>query len=174
MGKKESYPPYQSKTLLHTRVHIADVTEPILGADFFITNNLTIDMSRRRLISMTDLAIPTRSTCQSPSVTGIHMPSINAANLIITEFPSFSLAKGIGQLSCTRRYFNGIVLIVEIINQVIQNYNQRRATFRLVRAFIKHAYELYEALITFIQLVYTFHSPTFTRGQTDPRCLRQY
>ena len=34
-----------------------------------------------------------------------------------------SIAKGIGPLSCTHRCFNGIVLIVEIINQkVIQNY----------------------------------------------------
>ena len=67
--------------------HIADVTEPILGAYFFIANVLDIDMSRCRLISMADLAtIPMRSARQSPSVTGIHMPSVNAADRIITEF----------------------------------------------------------------------------------------
>ena len=68
--------------------HIADITEAILGADLFIANDLAIDMSRSHLISMADLAtIPTRSAHQSPSVTGIHMPSVNASDIIIAEFP---------------------------------------------------------------------------------------
>ena len=58
--------------------YIAEVTEPILGADFFIDNDLAIDMARRRLIDMTDLAtIPSKIACQTPSVSGIHAPSAN-------------------------------------------------------------------------------------------------
>ena len=64
---------------------ITDVPETILGANFFIANDLATDMSRMRLIAMADLA--TRSTRQSSSVTGIHMPSVNAADHIIAEFP---------------------------------------------------------------------------------------
>ena len=68
--------------------HVADVTEPILGADFFIANDLAIDMARRRLIAMADLAtIPTRLTCQPPSASGIHAPSVNAFDRIIDDFP---------------------------------------------------------------------------------------
>ena len=67
--------------------HVADVTEPILGADFFITNDLAIDMARRRLIDMADLAtIPTKIACQQPSVSGIHAPSVNDFDRIIDDF----------------------------------------------------------------------------------------
>ena len=68
--------------------HVADVTEPILGADFFIANDLAIDMARRRLIAMADLAtIPTRLTCQPLSASGIHASSVNAFDRIIDDFP---------------------------------------------------------------------------------------
>ena len=44
---------------------------------------------------------------------------------------NLSIAKGIGPLSCTHRCFNGIVLIVEITNQVIQNYIKGMRRFDL-------------------------------------------
>lgn len=68
--------------------YVADVTEPILGADFFIANDLAIDMARRCLIDMSDLtAIPSKIACQTPAVSGIHAPSINDFDRIIDEFP---------------------------------------------------------------------------------------
>ena len=67
--------------------YIAEVTEPILGADFFINNDLAIDMNRRRPISMADLApIPTKMAERIPSVTGIHAPPANTSDRIIAEF----------------------------------------------------------------------------------------
>ena len=51
-------------------------------------------MSRCRLISMANLAmIPTRFARQAPSLTGIHMPSANAANCIIAEFPELLIPR---------------------------------------------------------------------------------
>ena len=74
--------------------HVADVTEPILGANFFVANNLTIDMARRRLIDMADLAaILTKIACQSPSVSGIHAPSVNAFDRIIDDFPELLIPR---------------------------------------------------------------------------------
>ena len=52
-------------------------TNNILGADFFITNNLAIDMTRHHLIHMTDLTpIPNKVACRPSSVHGIHAPPI--------------------------------------------------------------------------------------------------
>ena len=69
-----------------------------------------------------------------------------------------SMAKEIGPLSCALGCFNGIVSIVEIINHVIQKYVKGVQRFNSLRVFIKHAYERYDAMITFIQIVYTFHT----------------
>ena len=73
--------------------HIADVTEPILGADFFITNDLAINMNRRRLVCMSDLTeIPTE-TAHPPSVSGIRTPSNNEFDQVITDFPELLIPR---------------------------------------------------------------------------------
>ena len=74
--------------------YIAEVTEPILGADFFIDNDLAIDMARRRLINMADLAtIPSKIACQTPSVSGIHAPAANDFDRIIDDFPELLIPR---------------------------------------------------------------------------------
>ena len=68
--------------------HVADVTEPILVADFFIANDLAIDLAGRRLIDMANYSsIPTKIACEQPSVSGLHAPSVNAFDRIIDDFP---------------------------------------------------------------------------------------
>jgi hypothetical protein len=58
--------------------YIADVTQPILGADFFRANHLAIDLSSKRLIDMENFsAIPTKTVCTPSSTAGIHMASTN-------------------------------------------------------------------------------------------------
>ena len=44
------------RTFTHT-VFLADVTRSILGADFFVANNLAIDLRGRRLIDMSDASV---------------------------------------------------------------------------------------------------------------------
>ena len=41
--------------------------------------------------------------------------------------------------------------------QIIQEYVKGVRRFDSLRVFVKHAYELYDAMIAFIQIVYTFH-----------------
>ena len=66
-------------------------------------------------------------------------------------------AKEVGPLSCTGRCFECIVLVLEVINQIIQEYVKGMQRIDSLRVFIKHAYEQYEVMITFIKIVYTFH-----------------
>ena len=65
-----------------------------------------------------------------------------------------SIIKGVGPLSCTRRCLNGMVLIVEVINQSHERYVKGMRCFNSLRVFIKHAYEEYDAMITFIIKTY--------------------
>ena len=73
--------------------HIADITEPILGADFFIANDLAIDMNRRRLVCMPDLTEIPMETTHPPSVSGIRTPSNNEFDQVITDFPELLIPR---------------------------------------------------------------------------------
>ena len=93
-GKKTVTLRLDSDRYFTQEFYIAEVTEPILGADFFINNDLAIDMNRRRLISMADLTpIPTKMAERIPSVTGIHAPSTNTSDRIIAEFPELLIPR---------------------------------------------------------------------------------
>ena len=68
--------------------HLADVTVPILGADFFASNRLAIDMSNKRLISLDDLnVVASGSASTSPSVCGLHVARIHSFDASVDEFP---------------------------------------------------------------------------------------
>ena len=55
--------------------YIADVRQPILGADFLVSNNLAVDLRRRRLIDLFSYTIiPTTATLGSHKL-GIYVPS---------------------------------------------------------------------------------------------------
>jgi len=47
--------------------HLADVTIPILGADFFASNRLAIDMSNKRLVSLDDLNVVASGSASTSS-----------------------------------------------------------------------------------------------------------
>ena len=67
--------------------HVADVTDSILGADFFASNRLDIDMSNKHLISLDDLhvvATGVASVCST--ICGLHITRIHS-DVIIDEFP---------------------------------------------------------------------------------------
>jgi len=70
-------------------IHIADVAQPILGADFFIANNLAIDIKGQRLIDMTDFsAIVAGFTDDNLSVSGLNVFAERHFDRIIDDFPS--------------------------------------------------------------------------------------
>ena len=67
---------------------MADVTDSILGADFFVSNRLAIDMSNKRLISLDDLhvvATGVASICST--ICGLHISRFHSFDAIIDEFP---------------------------------------------------------------------------------------
>ena len=68
--------------------HVADVTDSILGADFFVSNRLAIDMSNKHLISLDDLhvvATGVASICST--ICGLHISRFHSFDAIIDEFP---------------------------------------------------------------------------------------
>ena len=70
-------------------LHIADVCQPILGADFLVSNNLAVDLHGRRLIDLFSYTIiPTTATLGSYKL-GIHRVRTNDNDLasILNEFP---------------------------------------------------------------------------------------
>ena len=69
--------------------YIADVRQPILGADFLISNNLVVDLRGRRLIDLFSYTIiPTTVTLGSHKL-GIHRVRTDDNDLasILNEFP---------------------------------------------------------------------------------------
>jgi len=72
----------------HRLVHeywIAEVSRPILGCDFFLSNNLVIDVPRRRLVG-TNEVFPTSDEA-TPVIHGIHCPPEGPYEKILAEFP---------------------------------------------------------------------------------------
>ena len=68
--------------------YLAEVTEPILGADFFIANNLAIDMAGGCLVDLHDFsAIKTIPCTRKSTVSGLHVSRINAFDKIVDEYP---------------------------------------------------------------------------------------
>ena len=77
------------KRLFSQEFHIADVTRPILGADFFRHNFLAIDLAGRRLIDLTRDSIISASPDSSvPLIAGLATSAPNEFSAILSEFPS--------------------------------------------------------------------------------------
>ena len=66
---------------------IANVRRPILGADFFMTHGLLIDMPHRRLLSSSGTVYPAVQT-SPPSISGLRLPAAGPYESILENFPS--------------------------------------------------------------------------------------
>lgn len=87
-GKRKSSILLGKGRLFAQEFHLADVTDPILGADFFASHRLAIDMSNKRLVSLDDLnVVATGITSTSSSVCGLHAARIHSFDAIVDEFP---------------------------------------------------------------------------------------
>ena len=67
--------------------HVAEVMKPIIGADFFASNRLAIDMSDKHLISFDDLNVVASGVASLSSICGLHVARIHSLDAIIDEFP---------------------------------------------------------------------------------------
>ena len=69
--------------------YVANVTEPILGADFFINNKLVIDLANSCLLDIHDATsikiIP--CTRSNDTISGLHLQLISEFGQIVQEFP---------------------------------------------------------------------------------------
>ena len=79
---------------------LADVAQPILGADFLVSNNLAVDLRGRRLIDLNSYAIiPTKAAVTPPHFSGIHevRTDDNEFAAILDEFPSLTVPRFTGR-----------------------------------------------------------------------------
>ena len=69
--------------------YLADVTQPILGADFFINNHLAIDLRGRRLIDLDTCSTWAADSVAASSVTiaGLSTRPLNTISRLLQEFP---------------------------------------------------------------------------------------
>ena len=67
--------------------YIADVTRPILGADFFTTHGLTIDLRGRRLLSLDNISILLQDTKPPLTLAGLGLPHQNWYSGLLQQFP---------------------------------------------------------------------------------------
>ena len=67
--------------------YIADVTLHILGADFFTTHGLAIDLRGRRLLSLDNISILVQDTKPSLTLAGLGLPHQNRYFGLLQQFP---------------------------------------------------------------------------------------
>ena len=69
--------------------YLADVTRPILGADFFCKHRLAIDLANRRLIDLSkNLALSASTDNALPLIAGLATSAPNKFSAILQDFPS--------------------------------------------------------------------------------------
>jgi cleavage and polyadenylation specificity factor subunit 1 len=76
------------KRLFKQEFHIANVTRPILGADFFIRHNLAVDMRGRRLVDLDNsFSFQAASISASASIAGLSSSPCNSFSRLLYDFP---------------------------------------------------------------------------------------
>lgn len=66
---------------------LADVTRPILGADFFIQHELIIDLKRKRLMSLNNILAPLQTTDTPYSIAGLSFVQNSPFSDLLKKFP---------------------------------------------------------------------------------------
>ena len=78
----------------HHDFYVADVTQPILGADFFIKNHLAIDLRGRRLIDLENGSALAASVTDTPvTVAGLCTDLPNSFFRIMQQFPDILIPR---------------------------------------------------------------------------------
>lgn len=72
---------------------IADVTRPILGADFFTAHGLAIDLRGRRLLSLDNISILLQETRSPLTLAGLGLPHQNRYSSLLQHFPELLIPR---------------------------------------------------------------------------------
>ena len=88
-GQRSLLLAFGGQRLFSQDFYLADVTQPILGADFFTKNHLAIDLRGRRLIDLDDCSSLAAKAVAATSVTiaGLSTQPSNALTRLVHEFP---------------------------------------------------------------------------------------
>ena len=86
-GKNNITLEISSKKLYSHEFYLADVTRPILGADFFIAHSLIIDLKGKRLLTLDNVSTSLKSTDAPLSVAGLSFFPHNTYSDLLQQFP---------------------------------------------------------------------------------------
>ncbi|GFN96787.1 Pol polyprotein [Plakobranchus ocellatus] len=86
-GKRKVFLAIGQKGQYQHEFYLADVTRPILGADFFIKHGLAIDLRGKRLLSIDNMSILLRETKSPLTLSGLGFPLKHEYDSLLQQFP---------------------------------------------------------------------------------------
>ncbi|KAK3701031.1 hypothetical protein RRG08_063284 [Elysia crispata] len=86
-GKRKVFLAIGQKGQCQHEIYLADVTSPILGADFFIKHGLAIDLRGKRLLSLDNMSILLRETKSPLTLSGLGFPLKHEYDRLLQHFP---------------------------------------------------------------------------------------
>ena len=86
-GKRTLSLVLDSKRQYTHQFYLANVTRPILGADFFTANGLAIDLRGKRLLSLDNISFLLKESQSSPTLAGLCTHPPNEYADLLQEFP---------------------------------------------------------------------------------------
>ncbi|GFO18790.1 Pol polyprotein, partial [Plakobranchus ocellatus] len=86
-GKRKVFLAIGQKGQYQHEFYLADVTRPILGADFFIKHGLAIDLQGNRLLSLDNMSILLRETKSPLTLSGLGFPLKHEYDSLLQQFP---------------------------------------------------------------------------------------
>ena len=86
-GKRKVFLAIGQKGQYQHEFYLADVTRPILGADFFIKHGLAIDLRGKRLVSLDNMSILLRETKSPLTLSGLGFPLKHEYDSLLQQFP---------------------------------------------------------------------------------------
>lgn len=86
-GKRNITLEIGSRKLYSHDFYLADVTRPILGADFFISQSLIIDLKGKRLLSLDNVSTSLKNTDEPLSVAGLSLQPHTTYSDLLQQFP---------------------------------------------------------------------------------------
>ena len=86
-GKRKVFLAIGQKGQYRHEFYLADVTRPILGADFFIKHGLAIDLRGKRLLSLDNMSFLLRETKSPLTLSGLGFPLKHEYDSLLQQFP---------------------------------------------------------------------------------------
>lgn len=86
-GKRTLTLEFNTMKPLKHEFFLADVTRPILGADFFIQHEFLIDLKGKRIVSFNNILAPLQPAKKTHCVAGLSFNQTNSYTVLLNKFP---------------------------------------------------------------------------------------